>query len=369
MRNAKQIISELLTWIWVYVNWTQDYDIHIHNEKFYDRVLTGGSLALWESYMDWWWDCDRIDVFVEKLLRADLSKIGRLSNIPLFLKSSFFNLQTLHSSKEVIDKHYDLDNNLFTTFLDPYNQYSCWYFKDTDDLHVAQEQKLDLICRKLQLNKSDKVLDIGCGWWGFARFAAEHYGCEVVWITISKEQQAYAESQKWNLPVKYLLQDYRLMHDRFSKVVSIWMFEHVGYKNYQTLFDVVNRCLDNEWLFLLHTIWWNESVTKWDPWLDKYIFPNWMLPSVAQIWKAAEKNFVMEDWHNFGPYYALTLLEWNKRFEANWTKIKAKYDDRFFRMFRYYFLICAGTFNARKTQLWQVVFSKWAWSTVYESVR
>jgi len=237
------------------------------------------------------------------------------------------------------------------------------------NLDEAQEAKLDLVCRKLKLKRGQKVLDIGCGWGSFARFAAEKYKVKVVGITISKEQVDLGRGLCKGLPVEIRLQDYREVDEKFDHVVSLGMFEHVGYKNYRAYMNVVNRCLKDDGMFLLHTIGGNTSVKSFDPWIGKYIFPNSMLPSIKQIAQAAEGLFVMEDWHNFGADYDKTLMAWWRNFEKAWPSLKRKYDDRFYRMWRFYLLACAGTFRARKNQLWQVVFSKRGILGGYDAVR
>ena len=223
---------------------------------------------------------------------------------------------------------------------------------------MAQEQKLDLICKKLKLKAGDRVLDIGCGWGGFAKYAAERYGVSVVGITLSKEQLEYAKEFTKGLDVELCLQDYRDLDGTFDKILSCGMFEHVGVKNYRKYFEVANRCLKDDGLFLLHTIGNNCSVRAANPWIDKYIFPGGMLPSVAQIGEAVEGLFVMEDWHNFGAYYDKTLMAWFRNFDSAWPKLREDYDERFYRMWKYYLLSCAGAFRARHMELWQIVLSK-----------
>ena len=214
-----------------------------------------------------------------------------------------------------------------------------------------------------------RVLDIGCGWGGFALFAAQKYGVEVVGITVSKQQVALATERVRGLPIDIRLQDYRDLNENFDRVVSIGMFEHVGYKNYRTYMEVVHRCLPDEGLFLLHTIGGNKSVTTVNAWTGKYIFPNSMLPSVAQIGRAIEGLFVMEDWHNFGTDYDKTLMAWYENFEKNWDSIKHHYDERFYRMWKYFLLSSAGGFRSRSTQLWQIVLSKNGVVGGYQSIR
>ena len=262
-------------------------------------------------------------------------------------------------SREVAERHYDLDNDLFLSFLDPYNQYSCGYFNGTEDLNQAQANKLDLTCRKLNLTSTDRVLDIGSGWGGFARYAAEHYGCSVTGVNISDEQIRFAETFCQGLPVQILRCDYRDIRDTFDKIVSIGMFEHVGRKNYRTFMKVAHSLLQDGGIFLLHTIGSNETSIKTDPWITKYIFPNGMLPSVNQISKAAEDLFVIEDLHNLGPHYDRTLMAWYANFQKAWPKLQQRFDDRFKRMWDYYLLSCAGAFRSRDIELWQIVFTKY----------
>ena len=273
-------------------------------------------------------------------------------------------------AREVIEKHYDLSNELYMSFLDTYNQYTCGFFRGIEDLNTAQEQKLDLVCRKLHLKKTDRVLDIGCGWGGFAKYASQKYGCAVVGITISDEQVKYAREYTAGLPVEIRKQDYRdLKGEKFDKIVMIGMIEHVGYKNYRKVMEVVAEALKDGGFFLLQTIGQNKSSTMGNPWSDKYIFPNGMLPSIKQLGQASEMLMIIEDLHNFGPDYHKTLLAWDKNFQANWHLIQREYSETFYRMFRYYFNSFAGAFNARRIQLWQIVFSKGSNDQVYESVR
>lgn len=361
MNRYKKLVEELLTLAGVTINGPQPWDIQVRDDRFYARVLRNKNLGLGEAYMDGWWDCPRLDEFFARILRARLEGKFRGSWRDLLrsLPAIFLNLQSRNRAAIIAEKHYDLDNSLFLSFLDSYNQYSCAYFKDTDDLEEAQQRKLALICQKISLSRNDRVLDIGCGWGGFARYAAEQYGCTVTAVNISKEQLRYARDFCRNLPVEFLECDYRDIGGTFDKIVSIGMFEHVGYKNYRIFMQVVHRCLSNNGIFLLQTIGSNESVTSCDPWITKYIFPNGMLPSIAQISRAVEGLFVMEDWHNLGPHYDRTLMAWNQRFQNAWPELKKKFDERFKRMWEYYLLSCAGAFRARHIQVWQIVFTKY----------
>ncbi|MDU7693452.1 MAG: cyclopropane fatty acyl phospholipid synthase [Helicobacter sp.] len=355
-----KIAQDMLGVAGITINGDKPEDIRITNDAFYKRVLQEGSLGLGESYMDGWWKCDRLDLFFYKILRANIE-----SNLPFNLKdmvriagARIFNLQSKKRAWIVGKEHYDLGNDLFTRMLDPYMQYSCGYFKDTSDLNEAQEHKLELICRKLKLEPGMKVLDIGCGWGGLCAYMAKNYGVSAVGVTISEKQYNLAKERVKDLDVNILLTDYRELKGNYDRVISVGMFEHVGVKNYNTFFSVVNNTLAENGSFLLHTIGSKKSGNNVDPWINKYIFPNGALPSVRQIASATEPYFVMEDWHNFGADYDKTLMAWHERFMATYPEISQNYSERFKRMFSYYLQACAGAFRARSIQLWQVVFSR-----------
>lgn len=362
---ALKRIQELLNGSGILVNGPRDWDIQIKNGfsvKLYHRVLQYGSIGLGEAYMDGWWTCKKLDVFFTHVLSARLEK--KLNPLLLFipyLQSVLFNQQNRQGSLKVAEEHYNLSTELYESFLDPYNQYTCGYFKNTNDLNRAQEQKLDLICRKLKLKPEDMVLDIGSGWGGFSKFAAEHYHCNVTGITISTEQAKYAREFTKGLPVEIVEMDYRdLGKDgkKYDKVLICGMIEHVGYKNYRTIMQKVHNVLEEGGIFLLHTIGGLESVTNTDPWIDKYIFPNSMLPSMEQADKATRGLFKQLDFHNFGPYYDKTLMAWNKNFQKNRHIARELYGERFCRMWEYYLLCCAGSFRCGNNQLFQFVFAK-----------
>lgn len=369
MNESKKIISDILKIADVEINGSRDWDIQVHNDDLYSRVLSGGSLALGEAYMDGWWDSKELDQFFDKVLSAKLEKKIQKKMVWESLKAKLRNLQSSKRAYIVGEKHYDLGNDLYESFLDDNKQYTCGYWENTDNLHIAQVQKMNLICQKLGLKKGDRLLDIGCGWGTFAKFACENYGVEVVGITISKEQLKYAQNLCKGLPIDIRFQDYRELDEKFDHIISIGMFEAVGPKNYKTYFEVINRCLKDEGLFLLHTIGGNISTSKTNPWIDKYIFPNGVIPSSKQICSSSEKLLIIEDWHNFGPDYYKTLIAWFDNFDNNWNQIEINYNKRFYRMWKYYLLSCAGSFRCRKNQLWQIVFSKGDLREVYKSIR
>lgn len=358
--QPKRLVQELLDHVGVQIDGQAPWDIQIHNPDFYHRVIAGGSMALGESYMDGWWDCEALDQFFERILAARLDKKVCKSKTLLMAsaKARFTRMHGRARAFEVGQRHYDIGNDLFTVMLDKRMNYSCAYWQEADTLDKAQEAKLELTCRKLGLKPGMRVLDIGCGWGGFSIYAAEKYGVAVTGVTVSEEQVKLSQNPCISIPVCFELKDYRDIQGTFDHIVSIGMFEHVGYTNYRTYMEVANRCLKDDGLFLLHTIGSNTSVCSADPWLAKYIFPNSMLPSARQITEAAEGIFIIEDWHSFGSHYDPTLIAWHQNFTDNWHCIQDAYDRRFQRMWVYYLLSCAGSFRARRNQLWQIVFSK-----------
>jgi len=358
--GEKRLVQQLLDLAGVQIDGNAPWDIQVHNSDFYPRVIAGGSLALGESYMDGWWDCEALDQLFERIMAARLDKKVRKLKALLWaaVKARLTGIYGRARAFEVGRCHYDIGNDLFTVMLDKRMNYSCAYWQEAETLDKAQEAKLELICRKLGLEPGMRVLDIGCGWGGFAIYAAEKYGVAVTGVTVSGEQVKLAQKSCASIPVRFELKDYRNIQGTFDRIVSIGMFEHVGFTNYRTYMQVVNRCLKDDGLFLLHTIGSNTSVHSVDPWLAKYIFPNSMLPSARQITEAAEGIFILNDWHSFGPHYDPTLIAWHRNFIDNWRHIQDAYDQRFQRMWVYYLLSCAGSFRARRNQLWQIVFSK-----------
>lgn len=334
------------------------WDFQVRDPRVYARVLGQGSLGLGESYMDGWWNAEALDGLLTRLLDARLDeRVHGAGELFDALRARLTNLQSRRRSGEVGRRHYDLGNDLYAAMLGRRLVYSCAYWRNAQDLDAAQEAKLDLVCRKLRLAPGMRVVDVGCGWGEALKFAAERYGISGVGVTISVEQAEYARRLCAGLPIEIRLQDYRDLDERFDAAFSLGMFEHVGVKNYPTFFDVVRRCLPADGLFLLHTIGTNRSVQRTDPWIARYIFPNSMLPSAAQITHALEGRFVLEDWHGFGADYDRTLQAWRHNVEAAWDRLDARYDARFRRMWRFYLGASMATFRSRRSQLWQLVLS------------
>lgn len=356
----KEKADALLERAGICVNGSQPWDIQVHQEDFYRRVFSQGVLGLGESYMDQCWDCEALDEFFDRVLRADLQNEKSFSTAS-FLKKLFYktiNFQTRRRALKVPRQHYDLGNDLFQKMLGEYMNYSCAYWQGLENLDEAQLRKMAMICEKLRLKPGLTLLDIGCGFGTLAKYAAQHYKVRVVGVTNSQEQHRFAQKQCAGLPIEIRLQDYRDLSESFDRIVSVGMFEHVGHLNYRRYMQVASQALKDDGLFLLHTIGSSSSSVNTDPWIEKYIFPRSMLPSIAQIGLASEGYFVMEDWHNFGADYDKTLMAWYDNFNHHWQDLKKEYDERFYRMWTYYLLCCAGSFRARYNQLWQIVFSK-----------
>ncbi|GLQ58153.1 cyclopropane fatty acyl phospholipid synthase [Devosia nitrariae] len=368
--RAKRFIEQQLAAADIGINGDRPFDPQVHDERLYGRLIAQGTLALGESYTDGWWDVDALDELIYRLSIAAVHDAfpKDLAIAWSALRGRLLNLQRL-KVREVGEKHYDIGNDLYEAMLDRRMIYSCGYWQDADTLDAAQEAKLDLICRKIGLEKGMRVLDIGSGWGGFLNFAAERYDISGLGVTVSKEQAALANERHRGLPAETRLMDYQALEGEFDRVVSIGMFEHVGYKNYRAFFAKARSLLTRDGLMLLHTIGGHHSTTHGDPWSEKYIFPNGMLPSIAQIGRSIEDIFVMEDWHNFGADYDKTLLAWWANFDAAWPRLEARYGPRFYRMWRYYLLSFAGLFRARNISLWQVVLSPNGVPGGYQSVR
>lgn len=340
----------------------KEFGFQIIDERFYKALSFGGATGLGESYMNGWWSCKDLAGFLSSAIRHGLLTFFSHDRheIMLGLRHFIWNNQSRRRATQVTDVHYDPGSDVILNFLDPYNQYTCGYWKTATDLNTAQKHKLDLNCRKLYLNEYDKVLDVGCGWGGFAKYAAEHFDCDVTGITIAQEQIPYARAFCKGLPVNIMNCDYRDLDQRFDKILVCGMSEHVGYKNYRTLAQCLERCLERGGIFLWHTISMNnDSVSFGAPWLDKYIFPNGMVPTPARIIRATEGLFDLVDAHEFGEYYTPTLLAWRANFEKSWqTTGKPGRTEMDRRMWYYYLSFCSALFENRILNLTQFVFQK-----------
>jgi len=354
------------------VNGNSPCDLKIYNKDFFTRLGSDFSLGVGEAYMDGWFDCDALDefsfrVFTYALYLEKRLILNRFFNYILY---HVFNLQTKSRAFEVGEKHYDQGNDLFEAFLDSNMNYSCGYWKNAKNLEEAQINKMELIAQKLKLKPGMKVLDIGCGWAGLCKYLATNYHVQMVGITVSEEGAKIGRKRCKGLPVEIRVQDYRDLNEKFDRIVSVGMFEHVGPANYKIFFDVTNRCLEEDGIFLLHTIGVNHKrLPRIEPFFNTYIFPNGCLPYYKDIPDAIEGLYVIEDWHNFGNDYNKTLMAWHENFVKAWPKKLAYKGERFYRMWKFYLLMAAGAFRSRKYQLWQVVLTKNGYPGGYDSVR
>lgn len=354
-----RLMVELLQRADIRIGGNRPWDMQLKAGGVPERVFAQGNLGLGEAYMEGAWEAERLDEFFFRLLCAGIDQQVKPARLIFYaLRARLLNLQSRRRAWQVGEAHYDLGNDFYAAMLDPRMTYTCGYWRSAGSLAEAQEAKLELICRKLGLERGMRVLDIGCGWGSFMGYAAERHGVHCVGVTISRKQQAWARERYAGLPVEFRLQDYREIQGRFDRIVSIGMFEHVGRKNHRSFFEVAARCLADDGLFLLHTIGKNQRHSTSDPWIDRYIFPNGDLPSLGQIGDGLDGLFILEDLHSFGADYDRTLMAWHANFEAAWPRFANELGERFRRMWRYYLLSCAGAFRARNLQLWQYVLSK-----------
>jgi cyclopropane-fatty-acyl-phospholipid synthase len=368
--NSKQLSLRILGLAGIEVHGKNAWDIQVHDDRLWNRIISQRELGLAEAYMDGWWDVESIDQFLTKLLEINvLDKAPfSISLVGHAVKSTVLNRQTKAKAAANAKHHYNIGNDLYTRMLDKEMAYSCGYWKSAKTLDQAQIAKFDLICRKLELKPGMKLLDIGCGWGGLLRYAAKNYGIIGTGISPADNQIELARAKNGKLKIEYLQMDYRDLSGKFDRIVSVGMMEHVGPKNLETFFNKCISLLAPDGMMLHHTIASNETKQVTDPFFDRYIFPGGVLPSLAQISKAVEKKVIIEDVHNFGPDYEKTLLAWHARINKRWSEIP-NYDERFRRMWNYYLLSSAAGFRARHIQLLQVVFRPMTSRGAYKAVR
>jgi cyclopropane-fatty-acyl-phospholipid synthase len=347
----------------------------VHRERFFARALLGGDTAIGEAYMDGDWSTPDL-VTLMLLAVRNLAQLEKSSTF--FSSFSHFadrlrhrlRANTVEGSRRNIHAHYDLSNEFFRLFLDESMVYSCaWYETAEDSLETAQFQKLDRICRKLELQPKDSVLEIGTGWGAFALHAARNYGCQVTTTTISQQQHEYArvlfDAADKDRRIELLLKDYRDLSGSFDKIVSIEMFEAVGFEHYDDFFRVCDRLLKPDGSLLLQTISMNEQrflqYVKQSDWIQKYIFPGAQLASLRGVLESLARATRLSLFHaeDMGVHYARTLAAWRERFLARIAEVKALgFDDRFIRMWDYYLAFCEGAFLERHISDFQLLLTK-----------
>jgi cyclopropane-fatty-acyl-phospholipid synthase len=358
--GAEEILGNLLAKAGITLNGDRAWDVQVRDPRAYSRVLRDGSIGFGESFMAGWLDCERLDELIDRAYRAELTKRIEVLRWALLqaIRAKLNPFGSRSRSFEIGEWHYDAGNDLFQLMLDKYMIYSCGYWQQAQTLEAAQGDKLELICRKLELEPGMRLLDIGCGWGGLARYAAEHFGVSVVGITVSKQQIELGRRLAAGLPVELRYTDYREVNETFDRVVSVGMFEHVGRRHYRDFFRSCERCLKQSGILLLHTVGYLRQQAI-NPWYDKYIMPGVEFPTVANILDNTGKDLVLEDFHTWhGSHYDRTLMAWYERFDAGWDQLKDRYDDTFRRMWKLYLQGCAGAFRAERMRVWQLVFSK-----------
>lgn len=353
--RSKKIAQKILRSVDVEVNGNRPWDIQVHNDKFYSHALANGSRGFGEAYVDGWWDSDDMAELVNRLLKTKNYVTHDIETLITVVWLKLFNAQR---KKAVIAEHYDLGNDLYESFLDPYMQYSVGY-KNVGDLNTSQEEKLKFLCEKLQLKKGDRVLDIGCGWGGLAKYAAENYDCHVTGVTLSHEQMTYAKKLCESLPVSIIQKDYIDVEDKFDKIFACEMIEHVGHNNYRKFMKKVHSMLKDDGLALiLASVGENKAKRGFDPWLEKYLWPGGMIPSNRKLNQAMKGLLIINEKNTDVFDYDKTLLRWFDNFERNWSNMSDKYDERFYRMWKCYLLMCAGSFRAGLNKSTLIILSK-----------
>jgi cyclopropane-fatty-acyl-phospholipid synthase len=359
-RRTADAFRDLLASAGVTIGGDQPWDLQVHDERVWARILRDGTLGAGESYEEGWWDTPALDQFIDRILRIKFDQALRENWVLVAhtVRARLLNLQSITRSFDNGQRHYDIGNDLYEAMLGGRLLYTCAYWENATTLDEAQDAKLDLVCRKVGLSPGMRVLDLGCGWGGFAAYAAERYGVTVTGLTVSQEQVRWAKEHYAHLPVDIRLDDYRNATGVWDAVVSIGIMEHVGWKNYRGYMELVDRLLAPGGAAFVHTIAGNMPRAGIEPWFNKYIFPNAVLPTLARLITAMEGLFIAEDVHNIGEHYDRTLLEWWRNFDAAWPRLRARYGDAFYRRWKYYLLSCAGAFRARSQQLYQIVMTR-----------
>jgi len=360
-RRAADLCRDLLATADIKVGGDRPWDMQVHDERIWTRILRDGTLAVGETYMEGWWDVPALDQFVDKAMRVQLGNTLRDNwmVVPHVLRARVMNLQSIRRAFGSAQQHYDIGNELYEAMLDKRMLYTCALYEDgAKTLEEAQEAKLALVCKKIGLEKGMRVLDLGCGWGGFSAFAAERYGAKVTAYTVAEEQVKFIRERYAHLPIDIRLDDYRKATGTYDAVVSIGLMEHVGPKNYRGYMELVQRTLAPQGVAFIHTIGGNRARAHIDPWFDKYIFPNSCLPTLAHLITAMEGLFIPEDVHNIGADYDHTLMAWWKNFDEAWPRLRDRYGDAFYRMWKFYLLASAGAFRCRGQQLFQIVMTR-----------
>jgi cyclopropane-fatty-acyl-phospholipid synthase len=346
--------------------------VRLHDVSTVRHLALNPELALGEAYMNGSLtiDLDDLQGFLAIIVRnVQRTEVNRVWWQKPLLKSraalrSLAQNNFVERARGNVAHHYDLSGRLYDLFLDDDRQYSCAYFKDPNEtLDQAQAHKKQHIARKLMVEPGMSVLDIGCGWGGMALTLAKDYGAHVVGITLSQEQHAYAtrRAEREGLAdrVDFRLCDYRQITQKFDRIVSVGMFEHVGLSHFDTYFQTIRDRLSPDGIALIHTIGWAGPAQGTNPWIAKYIFPGGYIPTVSEAMSAVEKaRLWATDIECWRLHYAYTLRHWYDRFQKNEAEVAAMYDDRFVRMWRFYLAACEQTFRHGPQAVFQFQLSR-----------
>ncbi|HEV2592855.1 MAG TPA: class I SAM-dependent methyltransferase [Gaiellaceae bacterium] len=331
--------------------------MRIRELALFRRLATRGVIGLGEGYTAGEWESDDLVGLFELLLRnAERARRSRPAILRLLeLRPRPNRRNGLLRARRNIAYHYDLGNDLFELMLDETMTYSCAIFTEADEtLADAQRRKYRRVCEKLQLHSGDRLLEIGCGWGGFARFAAEEYGCAVTGLTISSQQAALARERTNGLKVFILEEDYRLHRGSYTKIASIEMLEAIGERQFVTYFSTLDRLLEEDGIACVQTIlipdnrW--ERYRKSPDWIERYVFPGCLIPSLGALTRTATEGseLIIRDVDEIGPHYAETLRRWRENFHSQIGSVRALgYDARFERTWDYYLAFCEAGFRTR----------------------
>merc|ERR1712127_128351 len=335
------------------------YKLYLYPDLYFGEAYTIGSLYFVKGTLT-----EFLNLALENIGRTKINKFNQILNS---LKGSYrflTNFNFIKNSKVNVAHHYDVSDDLYFLFLDPLKQYSCGYFKNkTDSLEQAQVNKINHIAKKLDLSPNQKVLDIGCGWGYLAIEIAKHHKCQVTGITLSENQYKFASNKVKELnlsnQVEIRLIDYREIKEKYDRIVSVGMFEHVGRRFYNSFFEKISNLLNNKGVALLHTIGSLDSPRDPQPWITKYIFPGGYTPSLSQIARPIEKSgLIISDLEILKIHYAHTLRHWKERFTQNKDKVLDMFDEQFFRMYEFYLTSCEAAFKYGDQVVYQIQLSK-----------
>jgi len=322
------------------------YKLLINPDLYFGEAYTDGSLVIENGSIS-----EFLELAFQNIGRGEINSLGYILKKIKGTIRYLTNFNFVKRSKKNVAHHYDISDNLYELFLDSKRQYSCGYFKNDDDtLEIAQQNKIDHIIKKLNIKSNQKVLDIGSGWGHLAIEIAKQSKCEVTGITLSENQYRYAnaKAKEYNLQnqVQFKLCDYRNLKEKFDRVVSVGMFEHVGRKFYKTFFKKVDNLLKDNGLALIHTIGSVNSPRDPQPWISKYIFPGGYTPSMSEVTGPIEKSgLIISDLEVLRMHYAHTLRNWKEKCIKNKSKIIGMFDEKFFRMWEFYLASCEMTFK------------------------